>query len=274
MAPTDHTHALIANRNAYDVIDDAAYVEGAPHLRHPSVRRLYERAAEDCLGSLGAGTDPVTVLELGAGSGLASWPWLRDRVQLTAVDSSAPMLARLDERGRGHSVEVVARDVLEFGEQCRRQFDVVTHVSMLHHVPDYLSLLGRSVELVAAGGCLLTFQDPLLYDTMPHAHRLAERASYFAWRLGRGSYGRGLRTRWRRLRRVYSPAEPADFEEYHVVRGGVDANAIVRLLEPAFLDVRLVAYWSTYSPTLQALGERAGLRSTFGIVALGKVRRR
>jgi SAM-dependent methyltransferase len=268
----DHARALDANRAAYDAIQDGAYLKGAPHLRHPSLRRIYEREAEKCLRRAGGKTGAVTVLELGAGSGLASWPWFGGRVRLTAVDGSAEMLARLRERGREHGldVEVLAEDVLEFAGGCRRRFDVVTHVSMLHHLPDYLALLGRSVELVAPGGCLLTFQDPLRYDTVPRGHRLAERAAYFAWRLGRGSYGRGLRTRWRRLRRVYSAAEPADFEEYHVVRGGVDADAITRLLRPEFEEVRLVEYWSTYSPLLQALGEAAGLRSSFGVVALGR----
>ncbi len=166
------------------------------------------------------------------------------------MDGSGQMLARLQARGREHSisVEAVVDDLVEYTARCRRQFDIVTLVSVLHHVPDYLGLMRRSVELVAPGGCLITFQDPLRYDTMPRAHRLAERACYFAWRLGQGSYGRGLRTRLRRLRRVYSPAEPADFEEYHVVRRGVVAAAIRNVIRPRFDEVSLVEHWSHEQP--------------------------
>jgi len=266
---TEHVHASAANRAAYDAVSDRDYIEGAPHIRHPSVRRIYEQVASACLGQQAGGPGRTTVLELGAGSGLASWPWLRPEVELTAVDGSSEMLARLEARCRERSVRVhmVVEDLVAYATRCSGRFAVVTLVSVLHHVPEYLDLVGRSADLVAPGGWLITFQDPIRYDTVPRLHRLAERASYFAWRLGRGNYRRGIRTRWRRLRGVYSPDEPADFEEYHVVRRGVDGDAVRDLLAPRFEEVRLVEYWSTYSPRLQRLGERLGLRSTFGVVA-------
>ena len=99
---------------------------------------------------------------------------------------------------------------------------------------------------------------------------MAARLAYLAWRLGQGNYARGLRTRWRRVRGVYSSSEPSDFEEYHVVRDGVDAQALCELLTPLFKEVRVVEYWSTQSPAFQWMGERLRLRSTFGVVALDR----
>jgi SAM-dependent methyltransferase len=161
-------------------------------------------------------------------------------------------------------------DALDFLTAVDEHFDIVTHVSMLHHVPDYLGLLSRSAARVRTGGCVITFQDPLRYDRMPIGHRVIDSASYFIWRAGQGNVKRGLRTRWRRLRGVYSPAEVVDFDEYHVVRNGVDSAQIISLLEERFAEVAATSYWSTYSRPLQRLGERLRLVSSFGILASGR----
>jgi len=105
---------------------------------------------------------------------------------------------------------------------------------------------------------------------MPFGHHFADRAGYFSWRAGQGNVRRGLRTRWRRLRGVYSPSEVVDFDEYHVVRNRVDSAAIESLLAGSFARVAVVKYWSTYSRALQKLGERLRLVSSFGILASGR----
>jgi len=179
------------------------------------------------------------------------------------------MLRDLVKRAAAFEVEPrpVVADALDYLESTDETFDIITHVSMIHHVPDYLHLLARSAAHVRAGGCLLTFQDPLRYDKLAFHHHLIDRASYFAWRAGQGNVRRGLKTRWRRLRGVYSPHEVVDFEDYHVVRKGVDSAAIVSLLEGPFAQVEVISYWSTYSRILQSLGEQLHLVSSFGILA-------
>jgi SAM-dependent methyltransferase len=264
--------ALRANIEAYGRFDERTYVNGAPHLKHPSIGRRYTELVDSAINSIGREPAGITVLELGAGNGLASTRWFERGVQLTAVDSSGPMLDDLKSKAAAHGVtpQIVVADVQDFLAASNRKFDIVTHVSMLHHIPDYLELLARSVAHVDANGCLLTFQDPLRYDRIPRAHHVIDRASYFAWRIGQGNLKRGLKTRWRRLRGVYSPAETVDFDEYHVVRNGVDSAAIVALLAPSFSNVEVATYWSTYNRALQWLGERAGLASSFGILASGR----
>jgi ubiquinone/menaquinone biosynthesis C-methylase UbiE len=181
------------------------------------------------------------------------------------------MLARLTARAAsyGSSATTVELDAIEFLKTCDRNFDIVSHVSVLHHVPDYLGWLQESVRVLSPGGCLLTFQDPLRYDRIPRVHRVLDRAAYFGWRMTRGNYSRGLKTRFRRLRGIYSPNEEADFDEYHVVRNGVDSDAIVAQLAPQFEDVRRTEYWSTQSKLWQVVGEKLRVRTTFGILALG-----
>ena len=272
MSSDEKAAALRANVAAYNSLDERTYINGAPHLKHGSVGAIYRSLVDAAIDAIGRAPDKISVLELGAGSGLATLPWFERHVQLTAVDSSESMLRSLSARATAYGLKPteVASDALDFLGSTDATFDVITHVSMLHHVPDYMELLTRSSAHVRTGGCLLTFQDPLRYDRMPFGHHLADRAGYFLWRAGQGNVRRGLKTRWRRLRGIYSPSEVVDFDEYHVVRGGVDSAAIIGLLEESFASVRAVSYWSTYSGLLQALGQRLHLVSSFGVLASGR----
>ena len=264
--------ALRANLEIYEHFDEGAYIRGSPHLRHRSIGGLYRTLVDQAIAPIRRHQSEISVLELGAGNGLASIPWFKQGARVTAIDSSSRMLRHFTRRAEayGSRPRTVESDVFEYLSSTDEQFDVVTQVSMLHHIPDYLALIGQAVRHVRAGGSLLTFQDPLRYDRMPKKHHLIDRACYFAWRLGQGNYLRGLKTRWRRLHHVYDPNEPVDYDEFHVVRNGVDGEAIMGRLEPSFSDVRMVPYWSTFSPPLQWLGERTGLTSCFAILATGK----
>ena len=272
MGDDERAVALHANMAAYDGLEESAYVNGAPHLKHSSIMNLYRSLVEAAIAQVSPDDKSVSVLELGAGNGLASLAWFEHGVDLTAVDSSREMLDELVQKAEPYGVKphTVVADAGEFLDKTAEQFDLVTHVSMLHHVPDYLNLLRNSAARVREGGCLLTFQDPLLYAEMPRRDHLAERAAYFAWRLGQGHVLRGLKTRWRRVRGIYDPKEIVDFEDYHVVRAGVDSDAIVKTLSEFFDTVKVVRYWSTYSRALQFVGERAGLASSFGVLASGR----
>ncbi len=272
MSEEERANALRANVAAYDNFDEVEYVNGAPHLKHDSIGQIYRSLIVSAVNRIDRDPTSLEVLELGAGNGLATIPWFKHHVRLTAVDSSEVMLDGLSSKAGAYGLKprTVVADALGYLDTTDDKFDVITHVSMIHHIPDYLHLLNRSAAHVESGGCLLTFQDPLRYDRMPFHHHLIERGSYFAWRLGQGNVKRGLKTRWRRLRGVYSPSEVLDFEDYHVVRNGVDSSEIVKLLEPSFSEVQVVPYWSTYSRALQSIGERMHLRSSFAILASGR----
>src|SRR6185503_12413538 len=117
------------------------------------------------------------------------------------------------------------------------------------------------------GGAFLSAQDPLWYPRRSHMSMNLDRSAYFLWRLGQGRLRRGLTTRLRRMRGVYDATNEADMVEYHVVRDGVDEDALRDLLAPAFDAVEVQRYWSTQSGLLQAFGERFCPPTTFGLVA-------
>ena len=87
------------------------------------------------------------------------------------------------------------------------------------------------------GGEVKPTAGPLRYDRLPPLHHAADRGAYFAWRLAQGNLRQGLRTRVRRLQGRYDVDEAADYEEYHVVRNGVDSVSMSLVFtHPACLD--------------------------------------
>ena len=267
--------ALATNLAAFDQMAERRLVNGSPHLKHESLRQLHRALIAQAADGAGRPAEEITLLELGAGDGLASTPWFEMGVRhILAVDPSAAMLERFIARAArfGLNVEVLCADADSFFGATRRQFDVISFASVLHHIPDYLAAARAAVDLLRPGGSLLTFQDPLRYDAMPRLDHQADRAAYLSWRITQGELRRGMKTRLRRFRGVYSAKEASDYEEYHVVRNGVDSAAIVAVLAPRFERVQETRYWSTPAAPWQAVGERMRFQSEFGILATGRRR--
>jgi SAM-dependent methyltransferase len=258
----DSDAARRANIASYATRD---VLHGSPHLNHASVWQIYERMVNKALKAVG--TKP-RVLDLGAGEGSASRLWVEAGASLTAVDSSPEQLRRLKERHP--SAVTVECDAIEFLHQQSGRFDVVSHVSMLHHIPDYLALLKASAAAVAKGGALITFQDPLRYDRLPTGHFLAAQAFYIPWRMTEGHVLRGIGNRIRRARGIYLETNQDDQEEYHVHRNGVDSDAILAQLAPDFAQTDIEIYFSSHARWAQWMGERMRVRSTFGVLATGR----
>src|SRR5450631_2624443 len=140
----DAESARRANTASYATRD---VLHGSPHLNHASVWAIYERMVGKALTAV---RPKPRVLDLGAGDGTASRLWVEAGASLTAVDSSPEQLRLL--QARHPSAVTVEGDAIEFLHQHEGRFDVVSHVSMLHHIPDYMALLRASAGAVAKGG--------------------------------------------------------------------------------------------------------------------------
>ena len=138
------------------VLDELAHA-GLEHL-DPAYVAEYDRKSptdwtEDIrkLQGMGIGAQS-TVVDLGAGTGqfaLAIAPYVR---RVIAVDVSAPMVARLRERG----VEAVHAGFLTY-EHSGDPADAVVTRNALHHLPDFWKAvaLTRIAEMLSAGGVLV-----------------------------------------------------------------------------------------------------------------------
>lgn len=250
------------------------YRVGSPHLKH---WHLFERLNGLLRGEMrrvsDAGLTP-TMLDVGSGEGSFAEPSLAYGFSVTATDMSRASIERLRERFHSNpNFSAVFDADGSLDRVADRQFSLVLCSSVLHHIPDYVGfLVQRALPRVVPGGSLISIQDPLWYPRMARTDLLLTKASYFSWRLTQGHLLDGLRTRVRRLRRVFDENNPADMVEYHVVRSGCDDHEIERQLAPHFENVSIIPYWSSQGTLSQQLGHRFKRENTFAVVACSRLR--
>lgn len=269
MKDSSSDRVAAANSRSYSDLARERYIEGAPHIHHSRLARLYDGLLVRVVREAAERTAIPSVLDLGAGEGSVTQKVLTLGAAVTAVDVTAARLDQLRSKCAGHAgrLETIQGDALSVVDalgKLGKRFDIVTAVAFLHHVPDYLGLLREAIGLLANHGQILTFEDPLRYDSLPLWSKAVGRFSYIAWRLGQGDVVGGTMRYLRRRRGVYR-SEDADNVEYHVVRNGVDQEAILRLLAEGGLRSELTRYFSTQSSFWQPIGERLGAANAFGI---------
>ena len=251
------------------VYDHTYSYSGDPHLAHPELRAwIVQLISEVAQRAVSRGLPP-RLLEIGAGDGGLTEPLLARGFEMTATEVSAHAVERLETAFGGNPrFKVVHDEAEDASEVGGGPFSAVLCVSVLHHIPDYLTFVEQVIDQhLAPGGAFVSVQDPLRYDTMsPLAHRF-DRAAYLIWRLGRGNRLSGLVSLKNRLTRQLDASRPGDMVEYHVVRNGVDEQALEELLKPSFRELHLLPYWSNQSRLAQRLGRRVGLANHFGLVA-------
>jgi SAM-dependent methyltransferase len=251
--------------------DGHDYTVGSPHLRHPALRKRIESRITDAITGILQRQDTCAVLEIGAGHGFFTDTVLSAGATATITEMSKASFDYLSEKFRHVAeVQVIYDADGNAAFKGAAQYDVILLISVIHHIPDYLDVVSRLCDAaLRSGGSVVTFQDPVWYPRQKRWERALSWAPYFVWRATQGEFRRGLATRWRRLRGVYSESEPSDLVEYHVVRQGVDDIALRDLLGARFADVEVDRYFSTQSPQLQSVCEKYLPPNTFGLVARG-----
>ena len=247
--------------------DGYDYSKGSPHIRHHCIRERVISGVHALVGEVIERNGQCRILEVGAGHGTFTDHLVAAGAKVDVTEMSAPSAAVLRHRFRNNPDVTVIHDP-EGKEIFRPEpLNAVVCISVLHHIPDYLGAVRHLVQRIAPGGAFLSVQDPLWYPRRSGLSMNLDRGAYLLWRLAQGDLRRGLATRVRRLRGRYDETNEADMAEYHVVRQGVDEVALQQILAQAFHHVELQRYWSTQSGALQALGERFGPATTFGLFA-------
>jgi SAM-dependent methyltransferase len=242
------------------------YGPGSPHLKHPGLSSMIIASLTKV--TLGLGNNPPEILEVGAGHGTFTAVLRSLGARVTVTEMSKASAEHLSKAFSGDtSVEVIYDPEGSWAQVSDRTFDAVFCISVLHHIPDYLAASEQYCQMIRPGGAFISWQDPILYSHVSRRDRRAAVVSYYLWRITQGDWQRGLQTASRRLRGVLDETNVADMVEYHVVRDGVDEEALAALLSGYFPHVSIARYWSTQASALQAWGERRGTLSTFGIVA-------
>jgi SAM-dependent methyltransferase len=263
-----HQIAAAANDLAYGVKDVKSYINGAPHLKHASLRKLYGKLLLEVYESAVQIHDPPRVLDLGAGEGSVTLSFLRLGARVTAVDLSRRQIDNLQAKCEPFKdrLEVRCEDVSETLKDPDDKYDIVAVNSFLHHIPDYLGLIDAALDKLHPGGLFFSFQDPLRYDTVGLATKAFKNFSYGTWRLTRGDIVGGLKRRFRRSRGIYLEDSVHDNAEYHAIRNGVDQEAIKALFERRGFDCRIITYFSTQNSLFQPLGAALGFKNLFAVI--------
>ena len=243
------------------------YRVGSPHLAYYPLRdKLVEIIRREQRQLADKGLAP-TVLEIGAGHGGYTEPVLAAGGQVTAVEMSSTSVAELRSRfGTNPNFAALHTPDGSLSVVPSQLFSLGLAVSVLHHIPDYIAFVRQLSLRISPGGALVTLQDPLWYKRNRKA-QLITRVAYVGWRLRRGNLKEGFSTAMRRVRHAYDDTKPGDVVEYHVVRQGVDEEALTRALSDLYADVQVIRYWSSQSRVAQRVGMRTNLTNTFGIVA-------
>lgn len=94
------------------------------------------------------------VLDVGCGGGILAESMARHGAQVTGIDMGAAPLevARLHGLESGLSVDYQQTTAEQFADNNPQQFDVVTCMEMLEHVPDPSSVVNACYRLVKPGG--------------------------------------------------------------------------------------------------------------------------
>lgn len=261
--------AALANIAAYDSEGTRQYIDGAPHVKHASLRMLYGQLVVRVYDHARKYDKVPRVLDLGAGEGSGTLPFLELGARVTAVDISNSQLQELQYKCEKYNdrLEVRCEDIQETLKDNNQQFDIIVANSFLHHIPDYLGLIEEAVMILAPQGQFFSFQDPLRYDSLGRFTLYFSTMAYFTWRVLKGDVVGGVKRRLRRRRGIYLEDSVHDNFEYHITRNGVDQESIYDFFKTMGFDCDIHTYFSTQSRIFQPLGTVLGIKNTFSVIA-------
>lgn len=243
------------------------YEAGSPHLKHSHLRSRVSDSLRLAVKGVLTTRARCRVLEVGAGHGTFTDVIVGAGAEVVVTEMSSHSARILEDRySFNPNITVIHDHDGKWIDRTDEKFDLIACLSVLHHIPDYMSFLASAFARIRESGKFLSWQDPMWYPKQSAWNRNLERGAYSAWRLSRGNLRQGLSTRLRRVRGVYDESNPADMVEYHVVRNGVNQDDIMSLGREYFNHVELITYWSTQGRAFQSLGEQFALTTTFGLM--------
>jgi len=264
--------AALANMFAYDEKATKKYMDGAPHIKHAVLRNLYAELLIRVFDYAKKHGETPKVLDLGAGEGEVTLPFLELGAEVTAVDISRSQLDSLAKKAERHGekLKILCEDVNDALKNRSETFDIIVVNSFLHHIPDFLGLIDESVNLLSSNGQFFSFQDPLRYDSIGRFDKKFTDVAYYSWRVMKGDLIGGIKRKLRRNKGVYLEESMHDNAEYHVVRNGVDQDAIEKLFRERGFQCEIISYFSTQSGLFQPIGKALSVKNTFAVIARKK----
>ncbi len=175
-----------ANRVYHDsCVNEYGRLGGDTHAGYAHYSRRVSRHLDLILTQLPRPASDSLAADCGAGAGFFTGILLQRGFRVVAVEVSAGMRAVLVDRlGGTAGLTIVDRDLESFLGDSQPQYDLISFVSVLHHLYDYSAAVALAAEKLAPGGILYTTCDPAASHRpgLAVALQWADRALYGARR--------------------------------------------------------------------------------------------
>jgi len=143
------------NRIAHDLVAeeyDAKHIE----IFNPTEQKRIQATLCDACKYLGKDFGEIKALDFGSGTGNLTKHLLELGLEVTSADVSSVCLAKVDLKfnsiGRLTTLVLNGKDLDGIPDD---SFDLVATYSVLHHVPDYLSVIDEFMRVTKPGGIIL-----------------------------------------------------------------------------------------------------------------------
>jgi 2-polyprenyl-3-methyl-5-hydroxy-6-metoxy-1,4-benzoquinol methylase len=154
MTPRASTNALIAsNIRAHDKIA-ARYEQRHGEIYNDTEQRRLSEALKKAIAHIETETSPKMALDFGCGAGNVTRHLSLLGCDVLASDVSQRFLDLIRSRRYPTKVEPINLNGRDLSNIADGSLDIVTAYSVLHHIPDYLSLLLEFVRVLKPGGVL------------------------------------------------------------------------------------------------------------------------
>ena len=201
----------------------------------------------------------IRVMDVGCGTGNITLKYLERGFDVRAVDLSPEMLGQL--RAKIPAAKLSKVNLAEGNAEAavsdpstKGFYDIVSFSSVLHHLPDYMTVLSRALQQLRPGGFLWVCHEPLAIAT-----ENAEAHAVFAGYIIKQAdnlyilFRRALVYAWFAAKHCRKPTRiDYSWSDYHA-RTGIAASTILKALESAGARVLLYeSYNSRFSSILAA----------------------
>ncbi|HUV42530.1 MAG TPA: methyltransferase domain-containing protein [Patescibacteria group bacterium] len=103
-----------------------------------------------------------SVLDVGCGTGNLTLKFLKKGCYVTALDLSKKMLALLKKKtDKNKFLKMINQDIESFLKDTFEKYDIISFSSVLHHLPDYRTVLEKSLDKLKNGGVIYITHEPL-----------------------------------------------------------------------------------------------------------------
>lgn len=149
------TSQIEHNKIAHDLIA-SSYDETHVEIYNPTEQKRIEEVLKSGISLITTRPGGTNLaLDFGAGTGNLTGHLLKLGMNVLAADVSPKSLAILEEKCRQTGqLQTVLLNGVDLSNMEDNTFDMITTYSVLHHVPDYLSIIKEFVRVLKPGGII------------------------------------------------------------------------------------------------------------------------